>query len=208
MYYVGWVFRPSYSNIGGHYVPCGRQDIMRTYTRFRTPGAIYFFTVVTYRREPILTTSIAMNCLRQAFRRVRHERPFETLAIVVLPDHLHAIWKMPSNDDDFSTRWRLIKTYFTRSFIEADQLNWEPTFSQQRRRERPIWQRRFWERLVRVEELEKCFDYIHFNPIKHGLVSRVQDYPWSSFRSHVRSGMYDIDWGGDSRVEDAHPFGE
>lgn len=182
---------------------------VRNYVRYRMKGATYFFTVVTFERQPILTTSKGIPCLRQAFRRVKSERPFETLAICILPDHLHVIWKLPLGDDDFSTRWRFIKSYFTRSFTVENNSKNDRSASRARSREQSIWQRRFWERLIRDDdELRKCMDYVHFNPLKHGLIERLSDYPWSSFHRYVQQGIYDRGWGGDVNQQDAGYLGE
>lgn len=168
---------------------------MRQYIRSRHPGATYFFTLVTYRREPIFKSEEIIRNLKKAFCRVLKERPFELVAIVVLPDHLHAIWTLPSEDFDYSTRWRLIKTYFTRSFQTSRYPQKRQSISRMRKGEQPVWQRRFREHQIRDEqELERYFDYIHFNPIKHGIVADLSAYRWSSYHRYVRLGVYAEDW--------------
>ena len=103
---------------------------------------------------------------------------------------------MPDGDSDYSLRWGLIKEAFTRSYLAAGGREGERTASRTRHRERAVWQKRFWEYTVRDEDdLKRCLDYVHYNPVKHGLVQRVRDYPWSSFHRWVKTGEYDLDWG-------------
>ena len=159
------------------------------YRRNFIPGGTYFFTVtLADRRSNALVDHIA--ALRGAFRTARRERPFAIEAVVILPDHLHAIFVLPSNDADFSGRWRRIKGHFSSALIDA---GIEP-------KRRPngdlaLWQKRFWEHTIRNEsDFARHVDYIHFNPIKHGLVSRVRDWPHSSFHRYVREGLLTDDW--------------
>lgn len=129
--------------------------------------------------------------LREAFREVRTTRPFAMDAVVILPDHLHCIWTLPQGDADFSTRWRRIKGIFSRGIEFGERL----TPRRQIKRERGVWQRRFWEHVIRDEpDLAAHLDYIHYNPVKHGYVPRVVDWPYSSFHLHVKSGVYPADW--------------
>src|SRR5947209_14935903 len=138
---------------------------MPNYFRSHVPGGTYFFTAVTLGPRPILTTPLGRTCLRHVIRAVRAERPFEVVAIVLLPDHIHTIWRLPPGDEDYSTRWGLIKERFTRSYVSGGGREGTATKSRRRHRERSIWQRRFWEHLVRDEhELKRCADYIHWNP--------------------------------------------
>ena len=172
---------------------------MGDYQRNYVPGGSYFFTVVTHRRRRMLTSTLARGCLRRAFSQVRHDRPFELPAIVLLPDHLHCILTLPTDDHDFSTRWRLVKSRFTRAYLVGGGRETTPTVEQRNQEGRGIWQPRFWEHTCRDEDdLKRCVDYIHWNPVKHGLVSRVRDYPWSSFRRFVSMGEYPEDWGGEN----------
>lgn len=125
--------------------------------------------------------------LRAAFRYTRYRHPFAINAIVILPDHLHALWPLPAGDSDFSTRWRLIKTTFSRGLRPTERVS----ASRSRKRERGTWQRRFWEKTIRNDgDFARHMDYTHFNPIKHSYVERVQDWPFSSFHRMVRLGRY------------------
>jgi putative transposase len=170
---------------------------MPNYRRNYVPGGTYFFTVVTHQRRPLLAGEVGRRCLREAFLQEEGKLPFEVRAIVLLPDHLHSVWVLPEGDSDYSRRWRQIKEAFTRAFLGAGGQEGTRTPSRRRRRERGVWQRRFWEHTCRDEDdLQRCIDYIHWNPVKHGLVSRVRDYPRSSFHRFVQRGEYELDWGG------------
>ncbi len=167
---------------------------MSNYRRWRVAGGSYFFTVVTHQRRPWLTTPAARRLLRAAFRSERSRRPFRVTAIVLLPDHLHAVWELPPGDADYATRWRRIKTLFTRAWSPRDAH--AAAISESRRKEQAVWQRRFFEHTCRDEaDVKRCVDYIHWNPVKHGLVDRVRDWSWSSFHRYVKLGEYSIDWG-------------
>lgn len=169
---------------------------MPNYRRNYVPGGTYFFTVVTHERRPILTTPLARECLREAISDERDARPFEQFAIVLLPDHLHAIWILPPGDDDYSTRWEMVKSTFTRNYLKRGGEEGATTLSRLKHRERAVWQRRFWEHTCEDEDdLKRFCDYLHWNPVKHGLVERVVDYPWSTFRKFVKMGEYALDWG-------------
>lgn len=176
---------------------------MSRYRRVKAKGGTFFFTVtLANRSSDLLVTEI--DRLRKAYRIVQQHRPFETIAICILPDHLHAIWSLPADDDDYSTRWSLIKANFSRGLLV------EPSRSSSKiaKREKGVWQRRYWEHVIRGDDdLARHVDYIHFNPIKHGLVTRVADWPHSSFHNHVAKGLLPIDWGGDMR-DIAGSFGE
>ena len=137
--------------------------------------------------------------LRHAFDLARTRRPFKTIAYCVLPDHLHAIWQLPEGDADFGIRWSLIKRAFSAGLAAG---TGRPA-SKVARREKGIWQRRFWEHQVRNDaDLQRHADYIHFNPVKHGHVVQVADWPHSSFHRHVRDGVYPPDWAADAAVRD------
>ena len=175
---------------------------MVRYRRNFIAGGTYFFTVALADR-----TSSALvdhvSALRMAFRIARHERPFTIDAIVILPEHLHAIWTLPSGDSDFSGRWRRIKAHFTHRLVAAG-----TPVQRHRNGEYALWQRRFWEHTIRNEkDFERHVDYVHFNPVKHKLVSRVRDWAYSSFHVYVRRGLLPTDWAGD--VDEAKmDFGE
>jgi len=172
---------------------------MSDYRRWFVPGGTYFFTVVTHDRRALLTTELGRQCLHAAIQYVRGNRPFAMVAIVLLPDHLHAVWTLPTNDHDYSARWRRIKGRFTRDYLAGGGNEGGVSSSRAARGERAVWQRRFWEHVCRDEDdVKRCVDYIHWNPVKHGLVPRVRDYPWSSFGRFVRLGEYVPDWGGEN----------
>src|SRR5713101_3066316 len=160
----------------------GNQRSMTNYRRNFVPGGSYFFTVnLADRRSRLL---------------IDH--------IVLLPDHLHAVWTLPDGDPDFSLRWRLIKSTFSRALPPGEQVS----ASRAGRGERGIWQRRYWEHTLRDEaDFARHVDYIHFNPVKHGHAQRVREWPYSSFQRMVRLGVYPEDWAGDIR-DDGSDFGE
>jgi putative transposase len=164
---------------------------MVRYRRNFVPGGTFFFTVtLADRRSSVLIEHVA--ALRAAFRAARSERPFAIDAIVVLPDHLHAIMTLPPDDSDFSGRWRRIKSLFTRRIAVQDQT------LRREDGEYAVWQPRFWEHTVRNEtDFARHVDYIHYNPAKHGLVTCVRDWRYSSFHQYVRRGLLPADWGGD-----------
>ncbi len=169
---------------------------MPDYRRWFAPGGTYFFTLIAENRAPIFRDPAGRSFLGEAMRAVRRERPFSTLAIVLLPDHIHCLWTLPSGDTDYSDRWKSIKSRFTENWLAAGGGEAGRSPSRLAKGERGVWQRRFWERSVRdEEELDRCCDYIHFNPVKHGHASRPGDWPWSSFRRFVRAGHYPADWG-------------
>ena len=164
------------------------------YRRAFTPGGTFFFTVVTHGRRPALASSEAVETLRTAFRRVRDARPFVIDAMVVPPDHLHCIWTLPPDDADFATRWRLIKTWFTKNYLDA--LRAPEDAARAPRRKQAVWQHRHSEHLVRDDQdYAQHVDYIHYNPVKHGLAASPLAWLYSSFRRHVAAGTYAADWG-------------
>jgi putative transposase len=176
-------------------------DMVR-YRRNFLPGGTFFFTVaVEDRRSSVLIDHVAS--LRAAFRTTRDKKPFVIDAIVILPDHLHTIMTLPDGDSDFPDRWRQIKSNFTRS-VAATGL----PISQNHRGEYALWQKRYWEHTIRDEaDFERCADYIHFNPVKHGLVASPADWPHSSLHRYVRDGILPHDWGGEGSMKDGN-FGE
>ncbi|MBB3104670.1 REP-associated tyrosine transposase [Azomonas macrocytogenes] len=171
---------------------------MSGYRRATVPGGTYFFTVVTERRQPILNNADIRQALREAIVLVRETLPFRIDGWVLLPDHLHAMWTLPEGDADFSSRWQRIKRHVTHS---CGATYARPDYLTPRRIAKQcgtLWQHRFWEHLIRDEQdFRRHLDYLHGNPLKHGLVERVADWPWSSFHRWVRQGVYPNDWGGD-----------
>jgi len=171
---------------------------MPDYRRNFIPGGTCFFTVVTHEQRPILTSYLGRSILRRVILDERAKRPFKIVASVLMPDHLHAIWTLPPGDADYSTRWARIKSNFSRAYIQSGGQEGEPSSSRSRHAERAIWQRRFWEHTCRDEDdLKRCVDYLHWNPVKHGLVQSVAEYPWSCFHRFVREGEYESGWGRD-----------
>jgi putative transposase len=149
---------------------------MPNYRCANIKGGVFFFTVVLADRTSSLLIE-EIDHLREAYQTIRERRPFETIAICVLPDHIHAVWALPEGDPDFSTRWNLIKGGFSRG-LESRPRSQSKTL----RREKGIWQRRYWEHAIRDDvDLERHVDYIHFNPVKHGHVTRIADWPHTSF---------------------------
>jgi putative transposase len=175
---------------------------MPNYRRAFVPGGCWFFTVnLLDRRGTLLVDHIEI--LREAVATTRQSREFTIDAFVVLPDHLHAVWSLPPGDHDFSTRWRLIKNRFARALPKQESLD----AVRLSRNERGIWQRRFWEHLIRDEaDYARHVEYCYINPLKHGLVTRVQDWPHSSFHRDTRAGIFPLDWAGGS--EPSGDFGE
>lgn len=169
------------------------------YRRARIEGGTYFFTVVTYKRMKILTQSENISLLREAFEYVMQKHPFTIDAIVILPDHIHCMWTLPNSDYDYSMRWRLIKSYFSRQ-CQCRYSN-KLSESQQKKKELAIWQRRYWEHLIRDEnDFTRHVEYIHYNPVKHGLVRAPMHWEYSSFHKYVRNGIYDRQWGAEQCI--------
>jgi putative transposase len=165
---------------------------MPDYRRNRVPGGTYFFTVNLLERSNALLVS-RVDALRDAIRKVRAARPFHIDAWVVLPDHMHAVWTLPPEDTDYSARWKAIKIAFAKAIPKTESLSPVRTA----KGERGIWQRRFWEHTIRDEQdYAAHVDYIHINPVKHGLASCVADWPYSSFHRWVAQGAYSSDWAG------------
>jgi putative transposase len=176
---------------------------MANYRRNFIPGGSFFFTVnLADRSSTLLIDRIAY--LRKAFHYTRTRHAFAVDAIVVLPEHLHTIWTLRPGDSDFALRWRLIKTMFSRSIELCERRS----ASRSAKGERGIWQRRYWEHTLRDEkDFERHCHYIHFNPVKHGHVSTVNGWPYSSFQRFVRLGVYPLNWAGGQQV-DGNEFGE
>ncbi|MCC7293977.1 MAG: transposase [Phycisphaerales bacterium] len=175
---------------------------MPHYLRRRVDGASYFFTVVTYRRRRLFDKDIARRCLREAFLYVQREWPFEQFAVVLLPDHLHAIWTMPPEDSDFSIRWANIKRTFSKRWIAEGGGDLVVSGNAARHRQRGVWQPRFWEHMIRSEqELYAYRDYVHLNPVRHGYVNDPLDWRWSSVHQHLKRGWLSSDWTSWSPIE-------
>jgi putative transposase len=169
---------------------------MPNYHRLYVPGGSFFFTVVTEGRVPFLCCETARGHLRNVLQACRQLWPFRIDAIVLLPDYLHAIWTLPQGDSDYSKRWGWIKKEFTKAWLAGGGTERTRSESRVRNRRRGVWQRRFWEHTLRDEEdFEKHFDYVHYNPVKHGLVQSPRDWPYSSFHRWVRLSVYPPDWG-------------
>jgi putative transposase len=164
---------------------------MVAYRRNFVAGGTFFFTVTLVdRRSSLLVDHIAS--LRAAFRATRKERPFSIDAVVILPEHLHIMFTLPSGDSDFSGRWRRIKSLFTRQVVACG-----ISIKRNDKGEYTLWQRRFWEHTIRDEaDFARHADYIHYNPVKHGLVPQVIQWPYSSFHSYVCQGILPRDWAG------------
>lgn len=164
------------------------------YRRLKIAGATYFFTVNTYNRKRILCYPENAKLLREAIQHTINSHPVKIDAIVLLPDHLHCIWTLPKEDSNYSIRWQLIKKYFSRHCDNK----YEGTISKSGRSkgERGFWQRRYWEHMIRDDnDFIKHVEYIHYNPVKHGLVSSPKEWEYSSFHKFVKLGLYDELWG-------------
>jgi putative transposase len=168
---------------------------MSNYRRACVPGGTFFFTVVTHRRRRLFHLEANRTLLGEAIRDCQQDWPFEMNAIVLLPDHLHAIWTLPQGDTNYSGRWSVIKTNFTIKFLANGGRDSRVSAGKRRERRRGVWQRRFWEHVIEDEDdFEMHFDYIHYNPVKHKLVKCPSEWPASSFHRWVEAGVYPADW--------------
>lgn len=166
---------------------------MPNYRRAYLPGGTYFFTVNLLERRNNHLLIQHIDLLRAVVRQVKHSQPFHIDAWVVLSEHMHCIWTLPQDDANYSQRWHTIKTLFSRALPVSERRNQ----SRQNRGERGIWQRRFWEHVIRDEkDFWHHVNYIYYNPVKHGLVKRTVDWPYSSFHAYVRQGIYLENWVG------------
>lgn len=169
---------------------------MPNYRRAYVRGGVFFFTLVSAKRRPILTTPTSRAILRSALAECRQRWPFETVAMVLLPDHLHAIWRLPAGDNDFSKRWSLIKRRFSQEWTAGGGTSLRVSVSQRAHRRVGVWQRRFWEHLIRDEDdLIRHVEYIHYNPVKHGVSACPHAWPYSTFDRYVKAGTYRVGWG-------------
>jgi putative transposase len=170
---------------------------MVQYRRNRVPGGTYFFTVTLRDRHAGMLVE-HIDGLRMAFRTTRREQPFVIEAMVVLPDHIHAVWTLPPRDDDYAGRWKSIKSRFTHALVKAG-----VGLMRNAKGEYNLWQRRYWEHTIQDDtDLSRHVDYIHYNPVKHGWVKRVHEWPYSTFHRFVKRGLCPLDWaGGDVEKE-------
>ncbi len=142
------------------------------------------------RRQSLLIDYI--DELRASITKTRKKMPFHIDAWVILPDHMHCIWTLPENDDNYSSRWQAIKKAFSKTIPVQE----NRSTARIKRNERGVWQRRFWEHTIRDElDYNRHMDYIHYNPVKHSLVSRVRDWPYSTFHNLCVDGIYSVEWG-------------
>lgn len=168
---------------------------MPDYRRARHPGGTYFFTVNLLQRQGNDLLVRHIDLLRSTIDSVRQRHPFQIHGWVVLPEHLHCVIELPLDDADFATRWRLIKIAFSKTLPKTEVLS----AIRAQRGERGIWQRRYWEHLIRDErDFKAHMDFVHINPVKHGLVKCVADWPYSTFHRLVAKGVYPSDWAGGS----------
>jgi putative transposase len=183
---------------------------MPEYRRLQTKGGTFFFTVVTFRRQPILTAEAVRQALREGIHRARQSLPFKIEAWVLLPNHLHAIWTLPPEDNNYAARWAIIKREVSKCCGRQFSIPENLSDSKQKRQESGIWQRRFWEHQIRDDlDFQRHMNYLHWNPVKHGYVRKLADWPFSSFHRLAAEGIYPPDWGGDSIDEaEAINFGE
>jgi putative transposase len=200
---LGWVNDPAYvwsensddtlRCVPMQYTAAHRDHLrMRTYIRNRVPGGTYFFTVNLACRSGNTLLIEHIELLRKAYRATRIERPFETIAAVILPEHLHVIWRLPADDDDYPTRWRMLKSRFSHSIANTEIVK----RSRALKCERGIWQRRYWEHTIQDNaDLYRHIDYIHYNPVKHGWCETPVEWPFSTMRRYVERGLLSPDWG-------------
>jgi putative transposase len=175
---------------------------MSSYIRSRLAGGTFFFTLVTAGRNTFLCTESAREILRETISKCQARWPMIIDAFVLLPDHLHSIWTLPKGDSEYSRRWGWIKKEFTKRWIKVSQERYRVTEGQSRERRRGVWQSRFWEHTIRDErDFERYFHYIHYNPVKHGLVRCPHEWPWSSFNRWVEEGAYTRQWACSCRDE-------
>jgi putative transposase len=168
---------------------------MSKFRRYFIPGATYFFTLITYRRHPLFADTRALPYFGQVLRECRSRWPFETIAMVVLPDHLHAMWSLPREDDRYSARWSWIKKEFTKRWLANGGQELAVTLNEKYEHRRGIWQPRFWEHTIDDEsDFDNHFHYIHFNPVKHQHVACPRAWKASTFHRWMKAGVYNFDW--------------
>lgn len=182
---------------------------MSNYRRDNTAGGTWFFTVVSYRRQPILCDSSIREALRHAITTARQQWPFTIDGWVLLPDHLHCIWTLPEGDADFARRWSHIKRCVSRECGEAYKRHEWLSASKQRHHESTLWQRRYWEHRIRdQDDYRRHMDYIHYNPVRHGLCKRPVLWPWTTLHRYIREGVYPSGWAAPVTEADGARYGE
>lgn len=169
---------------------------MSRFRRYFVEGGTYFFTLVTARRAPVFLESRARTLLGEAMREAQLQRPFQVVAIVLLPDHLHTIWALPPGDTAYPERLKAMKARFTSKWLNSGGSEKRIGEGYVRQRRRGIWQARYFEHTIRDDDdLRNHADYVHYNPVKHGYARSPKDWKWSSFHRFVTNGDYDRDWG-------------
>jgi putative transposase len=168
---------------------------MPEYRRRFEPGGTYFFTLVTYRRMSLFHDETARKVLRASIEACQAKQPFEVIAIVLLPDHLHTMWKLPAGDADYPSRLAAIKSSFTHEWLALGGFERKVSQAKSARRRRGVWQPRFIEHTIRdYDDFDVHFDYLHYNSVKHGLVACPSEWPYSTFQKYVKLGWYPADW--------------
>ncbi len=169
---------------------------MPNYRRVKIKGGTYFFTLVTYKRQNIFSIPENRELFLESINHVKNYHPFHVIAYCILPDHIHLLIRLPEDDDNFSLRISEIKKQFSKLYTKNIGQSPAKIAGLAKSGESGLWQKRFWEHTIRDEEdLHRHMDYIHYNPVKHGLVNRVKGWPNSSFFDYVKAGNYEIDWG-------------
>jgi putative transposase len=169
---------------------------MPDYRRVKIKGGTYFLTLVTYNRQKLFFNPNAVQLFYESLNHVRKYHPFSLIAYCILPDHIHLLLRLPDDDSNYSSRISQIKRRYSKSYLANYPVPDKGSASREKRKEAFIWQRRFWEHYIRDEEdLNRHIDYIHYNPVKHGLVNKVSQWKESSFFKFVQMEIYDLDWG-------------
>jgi putative transposase len=189
----------SYGNGSGWLIvnkPVSRQDFgMPNYKRDKTPGGTWFFTVVSYHRRAFLCDAPVRAEIRSAIKRVRKKYPFEINAWVLMPDHFHCVWTLPRGDSNYSLRISLLKRFITHWHKASVAVSDTRSTSRVKHRESTVWQRRFWEHLIKDDnDLRQHLNYIHYNPVKHGYCQNPADWPYSTVHKFIANGIYPKDW--------------
>ncbi len=199
---VGQAAHQQHSVIGNKWwlIPTLPITVMPEYRRVKD-GRTYFFTVITYKRQKFLCLKESREVLEEVIKEIRIANPFVIRAWVLMPDHLHCIWTLPENDVDYSKRWGLIKSRYTKIVGKRLAMKYQSTSSRKSKKEATVWQRRFWEHKIRNEkDYENHCNYIHYNPVKHGLASSPGDWKFSTFHRYVNNGTYLEDWGSEKPI--------